>query len=82
MDTPKIIISCSVITVSVIAGIWYYRKYRRERFPKKWVPIGKVSELLMYPLKSGYRTQVNEAECTYFGFKQVSDKNVYKLQDR
>lgn len=82
MDTPKILLSCSVISISIIAVLWYYRKAKKISVPKKWVPIGKVSELLMYPLKSCYRNNITEAECTQFGFKQITDEQVYKLQDR
>lgn len=81
--TPKAIVTCTVATISLIAGIIYYRKRRKaQSVPTKWLPVASVSELLLYPLKSGYRVDLQEAECTMFGFKQITDKAVFKLQDR
>lgn len=82
MDTSKIIFSCSIVTFSAIAAYLYYRKVKKQKLPRKWIPVGRLTEILMYPLKSGYRNQLTEAECTYFGLKQISEKGIYKLQDR
>lgn len=37
--------------------------------PKKWIRVGTVKELLMYPIKSCKRVHVQKATCTQIGLQ-------------
>lgn len=70
-------------TVSVVSafGVFLYQKSKRKRVPNSWVQIGKVTHLYIYPMKSGKKIAVKEAECTETGLQLITDDSV-QLKDR
>lgn len=78
----KVIVTCTVVSLGTLAFWLWYRKNRKEEIPKNWRLVGKVSDLHLYPLKSGKRIEVKEAECDRYGLVQITDKAVHKLVDR
>lgn len=42
---------------------------KEDEVPKKWIRVGAVSELILYPVKSCKGVNVHEATCTDIGLK-------------
>lgn len=80
--------NCTVIAVGAASlltglGAYLYRNKKREKIPTEWKLIGKVTNLYIYPLKSGHRMELNEAQCNDYGMSQTSeDSKVLQLRDR
>lgn len=73
----------SIALVSALGVYLYQTKRKSKKPPEKWEAVGEVTELYIYPLKSGRRVAVKKAECTQAGFKQTAeDEKVYQLRDR
>ncbi|XP_065224407.1 mitochondrial amidoxime-reducing component 1 [Planococcus citri] len=67
--TPGIIAASAAVTV---AYAWYcYRN--RDRIPAKWKLIGYVDKIAIYPIKSGNYRELEAAECTELGLKEIQD---------
>lgn len=60
--------AASVLTGVVLKGSRTVTK-KTISVPKKWVRVGTVKELLMYPIKSCKRVHVREATCTQIGLR-------------
>ncbi|PSN39537.1 Mitochondrial amidoxime reducing component 2 [Blattella germanica] len=72
-------------TVIVATYAIYWLKQRKSHsVPTKWKKVGEVSELIMYPLKSGRGEQLKEADCTELGLKTTEDSpnEIRHLRDR
>lgn len=64
-------------------GFQFFQKKKKEIIPWKWEEVGSLSQLYIYPLKSGHRMEVSRAECTEVGLKQTEvDEKVLQLRDR
>lgn len=85
--------SVTLVAASIVAawGIHLLLKKRKGRqlprledieIPKKWRPVGKLSTLIMYPLKSGRRWIVDTATCSQLGLKLVPEDGKISLKDR
>lgn len=73
----------SIALVSALGLYLYQTRRKSKKPPEKWEAVGEVTELYIYPLKSGRRVAANKAECTQAGFKQSKeDEKVYQLRDR
>lgn len=82
---PKnyILFASTSIAILSVLGLYFYQRTKKFKPPAKWQEIGKVTELFIYPLKSGRRVPVKKAECTKFGFKQTEiDEKTYQMRDR
>ena len=77
------IIAGFISVVATILGTYIYQKFKKPCIPKEWKAVGNVKKLCIYPLKSGKRIEVNEAECTTRGLIEVEkfDKSL-RLHDR
>ncbi|CAG9835868.1 unnamed protein product [Diabrotica balteata] len=64
-------------------GFQFFQKRKTVKIPTKWEEVGTLSGLYLYPLKSGHRKELNQAECTPLGLKQTEqDEKVLQLRDR
>lgn len=82
---PKSYVLIATTSVAILSalGIYLYQRKRKWKPPQQWEAVGKVTDLYIYPLKSGRRIVVKKAECTQVGFKQTADdEKVYQLRDR
>lgn len=54
---------------------WRQVKYKRRSYelPERWTAIGRVSNILMYPLKSGYYKELDSGVCELRGIEELSD---------
>ncbi|XP_063222692.1 mitochondrial amidoxime-reducing component 1-like [Bacillus rossius redtenbacheri] len=63
-------------------GLWLLlRSRRKEQQPTRWRRAGQLSEILLYPLKSGRGLALQQAECTELGL-QVVGPGSSNLRDR
>lgn len=69
-----------IATTLALAAIYLYRKTKKENIPKDWKEIGTIQKLYIYPLKSGQKIELKEAECTNCGLKQTGVNG--NLRDR
>lgn len=72
----------STLAILTVLGTYFYQR-RKNKPPSNWESVGKVTELCLYPLKSGKRKPLRAAECTKYGIKQrKEDERVYQMRDR
>lgn len=64
------------VGAAVIIGWWVWRRRRTPVLPDKWEVVGEVSELTVYPLKSGRGVNVKQGKATRWGLESAG------LQDR
>lgn len=67
-------------TTFALVGMYLYYRKKKYSIPTKWEEIGTVSKLIIYPLKSGKRIVLHEAECTTFGLRDTN--GMFQLRDR
>lgn len=80
IQTVAVVVTISLL--SVVASFLYQRK-RRWTPPKNWRQVAKVTNLSLYPLKSGKRYDMKQAECTERGMKVTKNENaLMQLRDR
>ncbi|XP_076252650.1 mitochondrial amidoxime reducing component 2-like isoform X2 [Rhynchophorus ferrugineus] len=75
----------SLASVLAALGVYFYRNKKKEILiiPWRWEEVGKLTRLNLYPLKSGHRIELNQAEATEFGLRQTKeDETVFQLRDR
>ncbi|KAJ8919366.1 hypothetical protein NQ315_016459 [Exocentrus adspersus] len=74
----------SIATAIVaVVGAYIYQKKKRDMMPWTWEEVGTLKKLHLYPLKSGHRLELSQAECTEVGLRQTKDdEKVYQLRDR
>lgn len=78
-------IPCLVIVTTLLAviGVYLYQKKKKEYTPGTWKEVGTVEKLSIYPLKSGRRVELVQAECTNLGLRQTEEnEKMFKLRDR
>uniref|UniRef100_A0A1Y1KEH2 MOSC domain-containing protein n=1 Tax=Photinus pyralis TaxID=7054 RepID=A0A1Y1KEH2_PHOPY len=75
-------VTLATVTVVAVTTLAYYlRRRARNRIPQQWEPVGTVTEMFMYPLKSGRRVPIDKANCTEYGF-QFTDPSLPHFRDR
>lgn len=75
-----VLYSTTVACLSAL-GSFLYQYKKKLKLLEPWEPVGRVGKLYVYPLKSGRKIEVQEAECTDVGLK-IKDCRGYKLRDR
>ncbi|KAK9888128.1 hypothetical protein WA026_000398 [Henosepilachna vigintioctopunctata] len=73
------------LTASVgITGCCYfiYKKLKSKRPPTTWRKLANVTNLYVYPLKSGRYIELDKVECTKFGFSLPTKETNFQLRDR
>ncbi|XP_071523613.1 mitochondrial amidoxime reducing component 2-like [Panulirus ornatus] len=64
------------VGVGALAGWWAWRRYTSLQLPDEWEEVGEVSDLTIFPLKSGRGVSVEQAQATTHGLAHGD------LQDR
>uniref|UniRef100_A0A8D8Q0N4 Mitochondrial amidoxime-reducing component 1 n=1 Tax=Cacopsylla melanoneura TaxID=428564 RepID=A0A8D8Q0N4_9HEMI len=72
---------------AIAMGYLYWHKHLRYSRPKcelpeRWTPVGRVSTILMYPLKSGYYKELDDAFCNLKGIEERENMQPCILRDR
>ena len=82
--TQNILLWGSAAVLVTCAIVKWKQKKTKPSGTSKWKKVGEISELHIYPLKSGKGIQLQEAECTDFGLKATSAAPVeyQHLRDR
>lgn len=70
----------TVATIATLIGAYLYYRKKVPNIPKKWTPVTKVTQLFVYPLKSGRRREVQSMYCTDLGPTFI--ENNVELKDR
>ena len=76
-----------IISYTFTIGAWYlynyYAKYKANKIPAKWKIVGRIEKIILYPLKSGALREVDRAECTDLGLREIkTDSTKYLFLDR
>lgn len=82
--TPQnttLVIGMAAVLLTVAVAWWHQRIQGRKRIPTKWRRVGEVSEMTIYPLKSGRGVDLKEAFCTDLGLRTIGDETT-QLLDR
>ena len=80
ISQSALLLGSAVIILTYAVLRWKQRNTK----PIKWKKVGEISEMYVYPLKSGCGIQLEEGECTDFGLRStgVAPKELQYLQDR
>ncbi|PSN39534.1 hypothetical protein C0J52_12382 [Blattella germanica] len=70
----------TAVVITVIIGMWQHRR-KRNSIPTKWREVGTLSDMQMYPIKSGTAMVLKEALCTQYGLQTMGDVSPV-LRDR
>ena len=80
-QSTTLVIGMAAVLLSVAVAWWHQRVQGKNKVPTKWRRVGEVSEMTIYPLKSGRGVDLKEAYCTELGLRAISDKTT-ELLDR
>jgi len=80
-QSTTLVIGVSAVLLTVAVAWWHQRVQGKNKVPTKWRRVGEVSEMTIYPLKSGKGVDLKEAHCTELGLRAVSNKTT-ELLDR
>jgi hypothetical protein len=80
-QSTTLVIGMAAVLLTVAVAWWHQRIQGRKRIPTKWRHVGEVSELTIYPLKSGRGVDLKEALCTDLGLRTIGDETT-DLLDR
>lgn len=91
--SPRLVFiaTTTLATVSAVTVV-LWRQSRRQKYhnlaikdvviPEKWIRIGEVKALVMYPLKGARRMCIDQVECTTVGLRLPDQPEKIALQDR
>lgn len=82
MGVLKAFFTATILAGLSVLGTYFYRYKRKLKLLEPWRPVGTVEKLHVYPLKSGKKVEVDEAECTRFGLRTLKVPGKYQLRDR
>lgn len=91
--SPRLVFIATTTLATVTAvTIALWRQSRHQKYhklaikdvviPEKWIKIGEVKELVMYPLKGAMRMCIDQVECTKVGLRLIDQPEKIALQDR
>lgn len=80
-QSTTVVIGMAAVLITVAVAWWHQRVTGRNRVPTKWRRVGEISEMTIYPLKSGRGVELKEAFCTDLGLRTVIDQTT-ELLDR
>jgi hypothetical protein len=84
VTTPQnstLAIGLAAVLITVAVAWWHQKVAGRNRVPTKWRRVGEISEMTIYPLKSGTGVNLKEAVCTDLGLQTIGDETT-ELLDR
>ncbi|KAF5305929.1 hypothetical protein FQR65_LT07540 [Abscondita terminalis] len=80
--TFESVLAAGVVGILTTAAVYYYQKWKRNRVPTQWDPVGIVTQLYIYPFKSGHQVELDTAICTEYGVMVPKSGNVHQFRDR
>ena len=80
-QSTTLVIGVATVLLTVAVAWWHQKLQAKNKVPTKWRCVGEVSEMTIYPLKSGKGVVLKEAHCTELGLRAISDKTT-ELLDR
>ncbi|KAF5305930.1 hypothetical protein FQR65_LT07541 [Abscondita terminalis] len=76
------VLAAGLVGILSTISVYYYQRWRRNRVPTQWEPVGKVSRIFVYPLKSGHEVELDAAVCTEYGVMVAEKGNKHQFRDR
>ena len=70
-------VACGAATIGYLSSI-ANDKSKLLKVPKKWIRVGEVSNLTLYPVKSCQGIDVNEATASAMGLKGEVHASLYR----
>ncbi|KAF5274880.1 hypothetical protein FQA39_LY07062 [Lamprigera yunnana] len=80
--TIEVVLVAATAGIITTAAIYWYQKRKLFRIPSEWDPVGAVTRLYIYPLKSGHEIELESALCTEYGVMQPQLGNLHQFRDR
>ncbi|KAJ9578966.1 hypothetical protein L9F63_024925 [Diploptera punctata] len=71
----------TAILTTLLVGYWQRKKRKSVAIPKTWREVGELTDLTLFPMKSGAGIKLTEAECTDTGIQTIGDIQP-RLKDR
>ncbi|XP_044269581.1 mitochondrial amidoxime reducing component 2-like isoform X1 [Tribolium madens] len=82
-SVTQAVLFTSLVTAITVFSSYLYQKWKQVKIPSNWEQIGSVKKLHLYPLKSGHRVELQRAEVTKVGLREVKeDVKFFQLRDR
>jgi hypothetical protein len=78
-QSTTLAIGMAAILLTVAVTWWHQRIQGKKKIPTKWRRVGEVSEMSIYPLKSGRGVDLKEASCTDLGLRTIEDETTHLL---
>ncbi|XP_067015847.2 mitochondrial amidoxime-reducing component 1 isoform X2 [Anabrus simplex] len=70
-----------LIVIGAVVVARRQQRAKKQRKPSKWRPVGEITKIFIYPLKSGQVVELVKADCTDLGLK-TTDDHPLKIRDR
>jgi hypothetical protein len=80
-QSTTLVIGMAAVLLTVAFAWWHQRTQGQKKVPTKWRRVGEVSEMTIYPLKSGRGVDLKDAFCTDLGLQTTEDETT-NLLDR
>jgi len=80
-QSTTLVIGVAAVLLTAAVAWWHQKVQGKNKVPTKWRRVGEVSEMTIYPLKSGKGVDLKKAHCTELGLRGISDKTT-ELLDR
>ncbi|XP_022916958.1 mitochondrial amidoxime-reducing component 1 [Onthophagus taurus] len=81
MNTQNYAIHASFAIAIGVATYYIFSSLKKRKLPKKWVKVGNVEKLFIYPLKSAKRVEIQKANTTLGGLITLEENGI-QLRDR
>lgn len=78
----RALFAATTVTALSVLATYLYQYKKKLKLLEPWQPVGKVTKLCIYPLKSGRKIEVDEAECTEYGLRLLPADGSYQFRDR
>ncbi|CAH1159781.1 unnamed protein product [Phaedon cochleariae] len=80
----RVIIFVGVVSLGTILYAWLSEKTSKKvKIPTEWKAVGKIAKMCIYPMKSGRRIELQQAECSKQGLMEAEKFNKsLRLRDR
>ncbi|XP_069697211.1 mitochondrial amidoxime-reducing component 1-like isoform X1 [Periplaneta americana] len=78
-QSSTVVIGTAALLLTVAVAWWHQKLLGKNRIPSKWRRVGEVSQMTIYPLKSGRGVDLDEAWCTELGLRSLGDETTILL---
>ncbi|KAK4887736.1 hypothetical protein RN001_004007 [Aquatica leii] len=80
--TVESVLAAATVGILTTVAVYWYQRRKKNRLPTEWNPVGIVTRLYIYPLKSGHEIELETAVCTELGVMIPPFGNLHQFRDR